>query len=141
MSNVLKRADYRRLQRNQQKKEKTYTLTQAQIDKIINDSVEQALQLQKNKIKNDAVEEAVDTAFALMLVIPTNILANLYWKKSASKRIPIFLDECMSVYESIGAGSLTITELIEDTEKIGKLKLKCVERLKNVRERLKRNQI
>ena len=141
MSNVLKRADYRRLQRNQQKKEKTYTLTQAQIDKIINDSVEQALQLQKNKIKNDAVEEAVDTAFALMLVIPTNILANLYWEKSASKRIPIFLDECMSVYESIGAGSLTITELIEDTEKIGKLKLKCVERLKNVRERLKQNQI
>ena len=52
MSNVLKRADYRRLQRNQQKKEKIYTLTQAQIDKIINDSVEQALQLQKNKIKN-----------------------------------------------------------------------------------------
>ena len=47
----------------------------------------------------------------------------------------------MSVYESIGTGSLTITELIEDTEKIGKLKLKCVERLKNVRERLKRNQI
>ena len=141
MSNVLKRADYRRLQRNQQKKEKTYTLTQAQIDNIINNSVEQALQLQKNKIKNDAVEEAVDTAFALMLVIPTNILANLYWEKSASKRIPIFLDECMSVYESIGAGSLTITELIEDTEKIGKLKLKCVERLKNVRERLKRNQI
>ena len=141
MSNVLKRADYRRLQRNQQKKEKTYTLTQAQIDNIINNSVEQALQLQKNKIKNDAVEEAVDTAFALMLVIPTNILANLYWEKSASKRIPIFLDECMSVYESIGAGTLTITELIEDTEKIGKLKLKCVERLKNVRERLKRNQI
>lgn len=141
MSNVLKRADYRRLQRNQQKKEKTYTLTQAQIDNIINNSVEQALQLQKNKIKNDAVDEAVDTAFALMLVIPTNILANLYWEKSASKRIPIFLDECMSVYESIGAGSLTITELIEDTEKIGKLKLKCVERLKNVRERLKRNQI
>lgn len=141
MSNVLKRADYRRLQRNQQKKEKTYTLTQAQIDNIINNSVEQALQLQKNKIKNDAVEEAVDTAFALMLVIPTNILANLYWEKSASKRIPIFLDECMSVYESIGTGSLTITELIEDTEKIGKLKLKCVERLKNVRERLKRNQI
>lgn len=125
MSKTLKRADYRRLQRNQQKKEKTYTLTQAQIDKM----------------KEDAVEEAVDTAFALMLVIPTNVLANLYWEKSAEKRIPTFLDDCLSVYESIGAGTLTITELIEDTEKIGKLKLKCIERLKNIRKRLLKNQI
>ena len=31
MSKTLKRADYRRLQRKQQKKEKSYTLTQEQI--------------------------------------------------------------------------------------------------------------
>lgn len=142
-----KRAEFRRKEKKETKKTKTYFLTQEQIVQIREDAivkfVEKAQSLngfyvltepQIQKMKEDAVQEAVDTSFGLMLSIPTNVLANCYWEKSASKRIPQFLDECLSVYESIGAGSLTISELIEDTEKLGKLKFNCLERLKQLKE-------
>ena len=48
------RAERRRLEREKGKAQKTYTLTQAQIDEM----------------KKKAVDEAVGTAFILMLAIP-----------------------------------------------------------------------
>ena len=102
----MNRAELRRQQRVAGKKDKIYHLTQAQIDKI------------KKEAAEEAIIQAVDRAFAYMLSIPTNVLARCYWEKSAPKRIPQFLDECLSVYDSVGI-SLTIEELIEDTEKIG----------------------
>ena len=144
-----KRAEFRRQQKKDIKKTKTYILTQEQISKMKEDAivnfVEKAQNLngfyvltepQIQKMKEDAVQEAVDTSFGLMLSIPANVLSRIYWEKSAPKRIPQFLDECLSVYESIGAGSLTITELIEDVEKVGKLKMNCVARLKQLRKAL-----
>ena len=113
----MNRAELKRKAREKAKKEKVYTLTQGQIDKI----------------KKDAVNEAVDVSFALMLAIPTNVLARCYWEKSATKRIPNFLDECLSLYESIGTGTVLVSELIEDIEKVGKLKMDCVERIKKIR--------
>ena len=117
----MNRAELRRQRKLEGKKDKIYHLTQGQIDKM----------------KEEVVQEAVDVSFALMLAVPTNILTRCYWEKTASKRIPQFLDECLSLYESIGAGAVTISELIKDTEEVGKLKMKCVERLKNVRLRKK----
>ena len=114
---VMNRAEQRRQAREYGKKEKVYTLTQGQIDKM----------------KEDAVQEAVDVSFALMLAVPTNVLTRCYWEKSAHKRIPQFLDECLSLYESIGTGTVQVSELIKDTEEVGKLKMDCVERLKKLR--------
>lgn len=111
------RAERRRQQRENAKKTNIYHLTQAQIDKI----------------KEDAVDEAIDVAFALMLAVPTNVLARCYWEKSAPKRIPQFLDECLSLYESIGTGTVGISELIKDVEELGKLKMNCIERIKKFR--------
>lgn len=113
----MNRAELRRQAKQKTKKEKVYTLTQGQIDKI----------------KADAVNEAVDVSFALMLAVPTNVLARCYWEKSANKRIPNFLEECLSLYESIGTGTVLVSELIEDIEKVGKLKMDCVERIKKIR--------
>ena len=115
------RAELRRQKKLEAKKDKIYHLTQAQIDKI------------KEDAKKDAMPDAVDVAFGLMLAVPTNVLARCYWEKSAPKRIPQFLEECLSVYESISAGSLKITDLIEDVEEVGKLKLECVNRLRELR--------
>ena len=83
----MNRAEFRRQQKLNNKKDKIYNLTQAQLDKI----------------KEEAVEKAIDVSFGLMLAIPTNVLARCYWEKSAPKRIPQFLDECLSVYESVGS--------------------------------------
>ena len=113
----MNRAELRRQAKQKTKKEKVYTLTQGQIDKI----------------KADAVNEAVDVSFALMLAVPTNVLARCYWEKSATKRIPNFLEECLSLYESIGTGTVLISEIIDDIEKVGKLKMDCVERIKKLR--------
>ena len=117
----MNRAELRRQKKLEAKKDKIYHLTQAQIDKI------------KEDAKKDAMPDAVDVSFGLMLAVPTNVLARCYWEKSAPKRIPQFLEECLSVYESISAGSLKITDLIEDVEEVGKLKLECVNRLRELR--------
>lgn len=149
----MNRAERRRQQKSNMKKEKTYVMTQSQIDSMIRNAKEEAKseldtlyqnayneelsKLDIKKIKQEAMEEAVDVSFGLMLSIPTNVLANLYWEKSAEKRIPIFIDECLSVYESVGTGTLTISELIEDTENIGNLKMECVKRIREMRNKLK----
>ena len=110
------RAEFRRQQRLERKKDKIYHLTQAQIDKM----------------KEDAVQEAVDVSFALMLAIPTERLLE-YWKKTAPKRIPQFLDDCLDTYEKIGAGTVKLSDLIKKVEEVGKLKMDCIERLKKLR--------
>lgn len=113
----MNRAEMRRQQKLEGKKDKIYHLTQGQIDKM----------------KEEVVQEAVDVSFALMLAVPTNILARCYWEKSAPKRIPQFLEECLSLYESIGTGTVQISELIKDVEELGKLKMDCINRLKKLR--------
>ena len=113
----MNRAEMRRQQKLEGKKDKIYHLTQGQIDKM----------------KEEVVQEAVDVSFALMLAVPTNILARCYWEKSAHKRIPQFLDECLSLYESIGTGTVQISELIKDVEELGKLKMECINRLRKLR--------
>ena len=113
----MNRAEMRRQQKLEGKKDKIYHLTQGQIDKM----------------KEEVVQEAVDVSFALMLAVPTNILARCYWEKSAHKRIPQFLDECLSLYESIGTGTVQLAELIKDVEELGKLKMECINRLRKLR--------
>lgn len=108
------RAEMRRQARLESKKSKMYHLTQEQIENM----------------KKETTKDAIDVCFALMLSIPTNVLARCYWEKTAAKRIPQFIDECLSVYESIDAGVLSVTELIEDTEKLAKIKMNCVERIR-----------
>lgn len=113
----MNRAEIRRQQRIEGKKDKIYHLTQGQIEKM----------------KEEAVQEAVDVSFALMLSVPANVLARCYWEKTATKRIPQFIDECLSLYESLGTGTLTVPELIKDTETLGKFKLECLRRIKEFR--------
>lgn len=113
----MNRAEIRRQAKQNAKKEKVYTLTQGQIEKM----------------KEEAVQEAVDVSFALMLSVPANVLARCYWEKTATKRIPQFIDECLSLYESLGTRTVSLPELIKDTEALGKFKMECLKRIKNAR--------
>ena len=58
-------------------------------------------------------KEATDKAFFFMLSIPLNVLANDYWSKSAKKRMPKFIEEVISLYESVERGLTTYEELEE----------------------------
>ena len=111
------RADYRRQAKKEAKKDKVYTLTQAQIDKM----------------KDDIFQEATDVSFGLMLSVPANVLGRCYWEKSAPKRLPQFLDECLKLYESIGTKTVEIKDIISDVEEVGNLSMECVERIRKMR--------
>lgn len=105
----MNRAERRRAEK-QAKKDKvaTYNLTQEQI----------------NQIKKEVRDEAIDTAFTLMLAIPLEVLiGDGYWAKSAKRRLPKFLDDVLSLYDSWNKGVLTIEELREDLWNIGGIKL------------------
>lgn len=87
----------------------TYNLTQEQI----------------NRIKQEASKEAIDTAFTLMLALPLEALKDKYWVKSAKRRLPKFLDNVLSLYDSWNKGELTIEELREDLWEYGGIKLEA----------------
>lgn len=93
----MNRAERRRIEREQGKKktEKTYTLTQSQIDQI----------------KIDATLKASDTAFLLMLAIPVMVLHDKWWEKTSSKRCPKFVDQCLDLYDSFEKGYVTLDDL------------------------------
>ena len=114
----MNRAEMRRLAKQKGKKTRTYTLTQGQIDEL----------------KYETVQRAVDVTRALMVAVPANILANCYWEKTAKKRMPTFLSECESLYESIEAGTISINELIQDTMELAGLQSEYFDRLKEDKE-------
>lgn len=59
------------------------------------------------KMENDALEKA----FLYMLAIPLNVLVNDYWSKSAKKRAPKFIEDVISLYESVQAGVVSNEQL------------------------------
>ena len=108
----MNRAERRRQEREQRKANKTYNLNRDQIAEL------------KSKAQEDAQKLAVDTAFTLMLAIPLVVLTGEgYWEKTAKKRLPKFIDEVLSLYDSWEKGVLPIEELREDLWKYGGVKL------------------
>ena len=93
------RAERRRLEREKGKAQKTYTLTQAQIDK------------------------AVDTGFILMLAIPVMVLHDKYWAKTAKKRLPEFIDRCLDLYDSYNKGYVELKDLTDTLWEEGGIRL------------------
>ena len=57
--------------------------------------------------------EAVEKAFLYMLAIPLNVLIHDYWSKTAKKKAPKFIDDVISLYESVQAGVVTDKELAD----------------------------
>lgn len=58
--------------------------------------------------------EATEKAFLYMLAIPLQVLAFDYWPKSAKKRMPKFIEDVISLYESVQMGIVTDEELAAD---------------------------
>ena len=132
------RAERRRKQKEGIKleKEKVYTLTQSQLKQMQIDIYKDTYQEVYKEIYNKAYKDAVDTSFGLMLSIPTEILSEDEWKKTANKRIPKFLDKCVDLYEKLATNSVRYTDILEKVERnIGK-KTYIVERLRSIREKI-----
>lgn len=103
----MNRAEKRRAQKVSKKQSNVYTLTQAQIDKI----------------KDDAVMEASSVAVMLMLAIPVMILHDKYWVKTAKRKIPLFVDQCLDLYTSFSEGRVTLEDLHKCLEEESGIKI------------------
>ena len=109
------RAEYRRTQRD---KQKTYTLTKADIDRIRKEEYARASkELEKNN------RAAVKEVFKMILAIPTNVLISDFWQKSAKKKIPEFVDSCISLYDAWESGAVHVEEMVAYTEELSGTKL------------------
>lgn len=101
------RAEMRRQQKAAAKKQKVYTLTQAQIDQI----------------KADAIEEAVNQAMTLLLTIPLEVLITDYWPKTAYKRGQEFTEKVLELYRRWEAGEVSMEDLKADLWEYGGIRL------------------
>lgn len=70
-------------------------------------------------------QEATEKAFVLMLAIPCLILGEDYWKKTAKKRIPQFVEDCASMYESFQMGVLTYQDMLDSLKEMADITIEA----------------
>lgn len=116
------RAELRRQKREEKKEQKTYTFTAKELEdmqKTIRDrEYARAKEILSKQTKNVAGD-----IFRMMLVVPTNVLVADYWEKSAKKRIPKFVNECMKLYNAIMDGTVKMSECVALTEEYSGIEL------------------
>jgi hypothetical protein len=101
----MNRAERRRLKRNQESCNATYTLRNEDV----------------TRIKQDAAQEAIDKAFVLMLCLPMIVLHDKYgWGK---KRLSDFMDYALELYDSFEKDYVTLDDLWDTIEKETGVKL------------------
>lgn len=114
----MSRAELRREKRKSEKKAKTFVMTAEELDKVRHQEFARA-----KKILMDKNDELAEEILQMMLVIPTNILISEYWKKTAKKRIPEFVDQCIGLYKAWEQGVVDMTEMQKLTEEYAGIKL------------------
>lgn len=118
----MSRAELRRRQKEQQKQNKTYTLTALELEQL-EQRIRREEQQKAKQILLDKTKELANQILVMMLVIPTNVLINDYWQKTAKKRIPKFINDCMNLYEAFTGGVVKMSEMVELTEQYSNVKL------------------
>ena len=112
------RAELRRLNKAENAKAKTYNMTSAQLEGLRKQEYERA----KKEILS-RVDELSSEILKMMIVIPTNVLINDYWEKTAERRIPRFVEDCLELYDSWQKGSVSMEDMQSLTERYAKIKL------------------
>lgn len=114
------RAEVRRVMRNEKKaKTATYNLTKDQLDALVKEQIGEKLK----RVKQEATDEAVNTAMALLLALPLEVLRDHYWPKTYAKRIPEFTNYVLEYYEKWQNDELDMDKLKEDLRKYGGVEL------------------
>ena len=114
----MSRAEIRRAKREEQKKTTVFTMTAEELAKYKRQAYEE---VRKELLANN--EKMASEMRMMMLAIPTNVLIEYYWPKSAEKKIPGFCDDCLALFEAWMDGTVDARQMIETTEKYGKVKL------------------
>ena len=114
----MSRAEIRRARREENKKKATFVMTEEEIMKIRKQEDDRA-----RKMIHEKSDQIAEDILKMMIVIPTNVLINDYWQKTAKKRIPQFVDDCMSLYQSWSEGTVSMEEMQKLTEEYSGIKL------------------
>ena len=99
----MSRAELRRKQREQKKDNRTYTFAARELEQL-EQRIRQEEQKKAKQMVLDKTKALATEILTMMLVIPTNVLIADYWQKSAKKRIPKFVDDCLNLYEAFTGG-------------------------------------
>lgn len=118
----MSRAELRRKQREQKKDNRTYTFTARELEQL-EQRIRQEEQKKAKQMVLDKTKALANEILTMMLVIPTNVLIADYWQKSAKKRIPKFVDDCLNLYEAFTGGVVKMSEMIDLTEEYAGIKL------------------
>ena len=98
----------------------TYNYTEEQLTAFVRDAVK----AEEERIRKQARDEAVETVMTLLLALPMEVLiGDGYWKKTAKRKIPKFLDDLLSLHDSWNKGVITLEEMRADLWKYGGVKL------------------
>lgn len=144
----MSRAERRREQREAEAKKKTFVLTAEELERYRNQAYEMARSEYLQKAKELDAEykkkftehlnavceeernkylakhaELSEEIFKMMLVIPTNVLIEDYWPKTAERKIPGYIDACLELYNSWTVGAVSMSDMQALTEKYGKFQL------------------
>lgn len=114
----MSRAEIRRARREENKKKATFVMTEEEIMKIRKQEYDRA-----RKTIHEKSDQIAEDILKMMIVIPTNVLINDYWQKTAKKRIPQFVEDCMSLYQSWSEGTVSMEEMQKLTEEYSGIKL------------------
>lgn len=110
----MSRADIRRAQKEENKKNAIFTVTREQLDTMVKDKVKLELSKIKDDMKREIAEEAENTVLALTLALPIEVLKEFYWTKSYKQRIPAFVDKLIEYYGKWQDGELDMEKLKKD---------------------------
>lgn len=97
---------------NQMKMAKKSGLTNVDLARMRDAARKEAM-----KVENEIFEKS----FLYMLAIPLNVLVNDYWSKTAKRRAPKFIEDVLSLYESVRDGYVTEEELAALLEEYAKV--------------------
>ena len=114
----MKRSEVRRLERESRKSNATFVMTREEIDKIRKQEYDRG-----RKTIRDKSDQIAEEILRMMIVIPTNVLISDYWEKTAKKRIPKFVEDCMSLYRSWSEGTVSMEEMQKLTEEYSGIRL------------------
>ena len=114
----MSRAEIRRARREENKKKATFVMTEEEIMKIRKQEYDRA-----RKMIHEKSDQIAEDILKMMIVIPTNVLINDYWQKTAKKRIPQFVEDCLSLYKSWVEGNVSMEEMQNLTEEYAGIKL------------------
>lgn len=114
----MSRAEIRRARREENKKKATFVMTEEEIMKIRKQEYDRA-----RKTIHEKSDQIAEDILKMMIVIPTNVLISDYWEKTAKKRIPKFVEDCLSLYKSWSEGAVSMEEMQKLTEEYAGIKL------------------